>query len=417
MATQQRRVVVTGMGFVTPIGHDPETVWSNLVEGVSGVGRITRFDTETYTTKIAAEVDGFDPTDYMDKKSARHMARFAQFALAASRKALDQAGLDPAREDPDAVGVIIASGVGGMEEIERNHGVLTERGVRRVSPFTVPMMINDMASGIVSMQVRAGGPNYAIVSACSSSGHALGEATEIIRRGDAEAMIAGGTEATITPLVMAAFCQIQATSTRNDEPARACRPFDAERDGFVMGEGSVVFVLEELEFALRRGAEPLAELIGYAATSDMYHYVAPHPEGEGNIRAMRKALRRAGIQPQEVDYLNAHGTSTKVGDIAETKGIKAVFGEHAQRLPVSSTKSVHAHLLGAAGAMEAAACVLAMQRGVIPPTINLDHPDPDCDLDYVPNQARPARVDIAASNSFGFGGHNSTLVLRRMDLN
>ncbi|MBO0701920.1 MAG: beta-ketoacyl-ACP synthase II [Candidatus Dormibacteraeota bacterium] len=417
MATQQRRVVVTGMGFVTPIGHDTETVWSNLVEGVSGVGEITRFDTQSYSTKIAAEVAGFEPSEFMDRKSARHMARFAQFALAASRKALAQAGLDPARHDPDDVGVIIASGVGGMEEIERNHGVLAERGVRRVSPFTVPMMINDMASGIVSIQVRAGGPNYSIVSACSSSGHALGEAAETIRRGDAQAMIAGGAEATITPLVMAAFCQIQATSTRNDEPARACRPFDARRDGFVMGEGSVVLILEELEFALRRGAEPLAELIGYAATSDMYHYVAPHPEGEGNIRSMAKALRRAGIEPGQVDYLNAHGTSTKVGDIAETKGIKAVFGEHAGRLPVSSTKSVHAHLLGAAGAMEAAACVLTIQRGVIPPTINLENPDPDCDLDYVPNQARRARVDIAASNSFGFGGHNSTLVLRRMDLN
>ncbi|MGH7920765.1 MAG: beta-ketoacyl-ACP synthase II, partial [Candidatus Dormibacteraceae bacterium] len=381
MDKQTPRVVVTGIGFVTPIGHDVDTVWSSLVEGVSGVGAITHFDTEAYSTKIAAEVKGFEPTDFMDRKSARHMGRFCQFALAASRKALDQAGLDPARYEPDDVGVLIASGIGGMEEIERNHGILLERGVRRVSPFTVPMMINDMASGIIAMQVRAGGPNYSITSACSSSGHGLGEAAEIIKRGDAKAMIAGGTEATITPLVMAAFCQIQATSTRNDTPGGACRPFDKTRDGFVMGEGAVVLVLEDLEFALQRGAEPLAELAGYGATSDMYHYVAPHPEGEGNIRAMRRAITRAGVEPQDVDYLNAHGTATKIGDLAETKGIKAVFGDHAYRLPISSTKSVHAHLLGAAGAMEAAACVLTIQRGVIPPTINLDHPDPDCDLD------------------------------------
>jgi 3-oxoacyl-[acyl-carrier-protein] synthase II len=278
-------------------------------------------------------------------------------------------------------------------------------------------MIADMAAGIVAMHTRAGGPNYAIVSACASSGHGIGEAAEIIKRGDARAMLAGGAEATITPLTMGAFCQIKAVSERNDEPEKACRPFDLGRDGFVMGEGAVMFVLEDWEFARERGARVLAELIGYGASADMHHFTAPHPEGAGAIRAMRKALKKAAVQPEQVDYINAHGTSTKLGDIAETRAIKEVFGEHAHRLAVSSTKSVHAHLLGAAGAMEAAACVLAIDRGLIPPTINLDDQDPECDLDYVPNRARQARVDVAVSNSFGFGGHNATLVVRRAELN
>jgi 3-oxoacyl-[acyl-carrier-protein] synthase II len=405
------------MGFITPIGHDQETVWSNLVEGVSGVGPITRFDTTNYVTKIAAEVKNFDPTDYMDRKTARNLGRYCQFAVAASKLALADAELDPSRYDPDDIGVIIASGIGGMEEIEKSHTNLIERGVRRISPFTVPMMIADMAAGVVAMQTQAGGPNYSLVSACASSGHGLGEAAEIIKRGDARAMVAGGAEATITPLTTGAFCQIKAMSERNDEPARACRPFDLGRDGFVMGEGGVVFVLEDMEFAEERGAHPLAELLGYGASADMYHFVAPHPEGQGNIRAMRRAIQKAGIEPAQIDYVNAHGTATKIGDIAETKGIKAVFGDHAYELAVSSTKSVHAHLLGAAGAMEAAACVLAMQRGVLPPTINLDDPDPQCDLDYVPNQARKADIKISLSNSFGFGGHNASLVLARADLN
>jgi 3-oxoacyl-[acyl-carrier-protein] synthase II len=412
-----RRVVVTGLGFVTPIGNDLETVWSNLVEGVSGVGPITHFDTSTYSTRIAAEVTSFQPEQYMDRKTARHLARYCQFALAASRQALDHAGLDPRELDPDAVGVIVSSGVGGMEEIERNHTQLLRRGIRRISPFTVPMMICDMGAGVVAMHCHAGGPNYAIVSACASSGHGIGEAFEIIRRGDAQAMLAGGAEATITPLTMGAFCQIKAVSERNDEPERACRPFDVGRDGFVMGEGGVMFVLEDLELARSRGARILAEIVGYGATADMHHYTAPHPEGAGAIRAMRKALRKAGMAPERVDYVNAHGTSTKLGDVAETKALHEVFGDHASRLAVSSTKSMHAHLLGAAGAMEAAACVLAIDRGLIPPTINLEDQDPDCDLDYVPNRARAATVDVAMSNSFGFGGHNATLVIRRADLN
>ena len=407
------RVAVTGLGFVTPIGHDREAVWSSLVEGASGVGPITLFDTQGYSTRIAAEVKNFDPEQYMDRKTARHIGRYCQFALAAAKMALDDAGLDPGEMDPDDVGVIVASGIGGLEEIEKSHTTMLERGPKRISPFTVPMMIADMAAGIVAMQTRAGGPNYAIVSACASSGHGIGEAAEIIKRGDTVAMIAGGAEATITPLTMGAFCQIKAVSERNDEPERACRPFDAGRDGFVMGEGSVIFVLEEMEHARRRGARVLAEVAGYGASADMYHYTAPEPEGRGAARAMRKALAKAGVDPSEVGYVNAHGTSTKIGDVAETKAIKEVFGDHARKLAISSTKSVHGHLLGGAGAMEAAACVLAMERGVIPPTINYETPDPECDLDYVPNEARDAQVDVSISNSFGFGGHNACLVLRR----
>ncbi|MDP9246651.1 MAG: beta-ketoacyl-ACP synthase II, partial [Candidatus Dormibacteraeota bacterium] len=326
-----RRVAVTGLGFVTPIGNDVETVWSNLVEGVSGVGPITHFDASSYSTRIAAEVKGFEPERYMDRKTARHLGRYCQFALGASQQALAQAGLVPGDMDPDDVGVIVSSGIGGMEEIEKSHTALMERGVRRISPFTVPMMIADMAAGIVAMHTKAGGPNYAIVSACASSGHGIGEAAEIIKRGDAKAMLAGGAEATITPLTMGAFCQIKAVSERNDEPERACRPFDTGRDGFVMGEGAVMFVLEDMEFARERGAQVLAELIGYGASADMHHFTAPHPEGAGAIRAMRKALKKAAVEPAQVDYVNAHGTSTKLGDIAETKAIKQVFGDHAHQ--------------------------------------------------------------------------------------
>src|SRR2546430_3827738 len=350
------RVAVTGMGFVTPIGHDAETVWSNLVEGVSGVGPITRFDTAQHSCKIAGEVRNFEAADYMDRKTARNIGRFCQFALAASKMAVEESGLRPDEMDPDDVGVIVSTAIGGMEEIEKNQTVLLERGVRRVSPFTVPMMIPDMGSGLVAMHLRAGGPNYSVVSACASSAHGIGEAAEIIKRGDAVAMIAGGTEATITPLTLGAFCQIKAVSERNDEPDKACRPFDLGRDGFVMGEGSVMFVLEDMEFAKARGARVLAELAGYGASADMYHFTAPHPEGKGAMRAMRRALENSGVDPKEVGYVNAHGTSTKLGDVTETKAIKSVFGEHARELAVSSTKSTHWHLLGAARAIEAAAC-------------------------------------------------------------
>src|SRR6267142_815083 len=344
-----RRVAVTGMGFITPIGNDVETVWSNLVEGVSGIGPITHFDTTGFDTKIAGEVKGFNPEEYMDRKTARHIGRYCQFALAA---------------------------------------------------------------GIVAIHLHAGGPNYAIVSACASRSHGIGEASEIIKRGDAVAMLAGGSEATITPLTMGAFCQIKATSERNDEPEKACRPFDLGRDGFVMGEGSVMFVLEDMDHAKERGARIYAEIAGYGASADMYHFTAPQPEGKGAARAMRRALDKSGVELTDVGYINAHGTSTKLGDVAETKAIKAVFGDHAHKLAVSSTKSVHGHLLGAAGAIEAAACILALDRGLLPPTINLDNQDPECDLDYVPNKARKADIKVAVSNSFGFGGHNATLVIK-----
>lgn len=411
----RRRVVITGMGVITPIGQDLETLWTNLVEGNSAVGPITHFDAAEFPSRIAAEVRDFDPAGYMDRKSARHLSRSCQFALAASKLALAQSGLEPARHHPDDVGVIVATAASGLEEIERGHTVMMERGVRRMSPFTAPMMITNMASGVVAMHTKAGGPNYAVVSACSSSTHALGEAAEVIRRGGARAMLAGGTEATITALAFGAFCQIKAISTRNDDPCRASRPFDAGRDGFVMGEGSAMLVLEDWEFARERGAVPLAELAGYGATNDMYHFVAPHPEGDGAARAMRQALDQARIAPHQVDYVNAHGTSTKVGDIAETKAIKAVFGDHARRVPISSTKSVHAHLFGATGATEAIASILALQRGEVPPTINLDTHDPECDLDYVPNSPRKATLRVALSNSSGFGGHNATLVLNAVD--
>jgi 3-oxoacyl-[acyl-carrier-protein] synthase II len=407
-----RRVAVTGMGFITPIGNDLETVWSNMVEGVSGIGRITRFDISNFDTKIAGEVKGFDAGEYMDRKTARHIGRYCQFALAASKQALTQSGLEPAEMDPDEVGVIVSSGIGGMEEIEKSHTQLMERGPKRISPFTVPMMIADMAAGIVAIHTHAGGPNYAIVSACASGSHGIGEAAEIIKRGDAVAMLAGGSEATITPLTIGAFTQIKATSERNDEPEKACRPFDIDRDGFVMGEGAVMFVLEDMDHARKRGARVIAEIAGYGATADMYHFTAPQPEGKGAARAMHRALEMSGVELTDVGYINAHGTSTKLGDVAETKAIKSVFGDHAYRLAVSSTKSVHGHLLGAAGAIEAAACVLAMERGLIPPTINLDNQDPECDLDYVPNKARKADIKVAMSNSFGFGGHNATLVIK-----
>ena len=394
-----RRVAVTGMGFITPIGNDLETVWSNMIEGVSGIGRITHFDTAIFDCKIAGEVKGFNPEEYMDRKTARHIGRYCQFALAASKQALAQSGLVPGEMDPDDVGVIVSSGIGGMEEIEKSHTQLMERGPKRISPFTVPMMIADMAAGIVAIHTHAGGPNYAIVSAC------------------AVAMLAGGSEATITPLTMGAFSQIKAVSERNDEPEKACRPFDLNRDGFVMSEGSVMFVLEDMEHAKKRGARIYAEIAGYGASADMYHFTAPQPEGKGAIRAMRRALEKSGVELSDVGYINAHGTSTKLGDVAETKAIKAVFGDHAYKLAVSSTKSVHGHLLGAAGAIEAAACVLALDRGLLPPTINLDDPDPECDLDYVPNKARKSDIKVALSNSFGFGGHNAALVIKGPEAN
>ncbi|MDA8332662.1 MAG: beta-ketoacyl-ACP synthase II [Candidatus Dormibacteraeota bacterium] len=405
------RVAITGMGMVTPLGTGVEEVWDGLVHGRSGVGPISHFNATGFPTRIAGEVRDFDPELYMDRKTARHVARYCQLALAAARMAVDDSGLKPETLDADAVGVVVSSAAGGMEEIERAHQTLMERGVSRISPFMAPMMITDMAAGLIAIELKAGGPNYAVVSACASGSHALADATEVIRRGDAVAMIAGGAEAAITPLLIGAFCQMSAMSRRNDQPQAACRPFDLGRDGFVMSEGAVIMVLEEMEHARARNAHIWAELLGSGSSADMYHFTAPDPEGRGAARAMSAALRHSGIAPEQVDYVNAHGTSTSLGDIAETLAIRQVLGEHANRVAVSSTKSMTGHLLGAAGAMEAAACVLAIQRGLIPPTINLADQDPRCDLDYVPNSARVAPVRVALSNSFGFGGHNACLVL------
>lgn len=407
------RVVVTGIGVVSPLGLNVVDTWSNAVSGKSGAGPITHFDASGYEVKIAAEVKGFDPGLYMDRKEARHMDRFSQFALAATLQAVQESGLKVDETNQDDIGVLFGSGVGGILTIYNQVKMLVERGHDRVSPFTVPMMIADAASGQISIRLGVRGPNLCATSACSSSSDAIGEAYEIVKRGDAVAMITGGSEAPINPFGIAGFHAARALSTSNDEPEKASRPFDAKRDGFVMGEGAAVLVLEELGYALARGAGIIAEVIGYGATSDAYHITQPLEDGDGAGRAMIKALKKAGIKPSDVNYINAHGTSTPLNDKCETAAVKKVFGEHARLIPISSTKSMTGHLLGAAGALEAVFTVLAIENGVIPPTINLTNPDPDCDLDYVPNQARQAKVDVAMSNTFGFGGHNSVLVFRR----
>ncbi len=410
----RRRVVVTGMGAITPIGTGLEAFWDGLVAGRSGVGPITQFDASEFETRIAAEVHDFDPTAYMDRKEARRMDRFAQFAVAATALALKDAGLDGLQGvDPERVGVLIGSGIGGIKTLEEQARILVEKGPRRVSPFLVPMMIPDIASGQVSILFGAKGHNACSVAACASGANSIGDAFRVIQSGMADVMITGGTEAAITPLAMAGFCAAGALSTRNEEPEKASRPFDKERDGFVMGEGAGILILEALESARRRGARIYAELVGYASTGDAYHITAPDPTGEGAARAMRMALADAGVKPEEVGYINAHGTSTQYNDKFETLSIKLVFGEHAHRIPVSSNKSMVGHLLGAAGGVEAIATALALYHGVLPPTINYEHPDPECDLDYIPNEARHQQVEVAISNSFGFGGHNAVLVFRR----
>lgn len=412
---EKKRVVVTGVGFVTPLGHTEETLWNNIVQGRSGVGEVTAFDASQYATRIAAEVKDFDPSNYIDRKDMRHMDRYVQFAVAAAQDAVEQSGLNMADEDPDRVGVYIGSGIGGMKTIEEQHRVLLERGPRRVSPHFITMIISNIAAGQVSIRFGARGPNIAPVTACATSAHAIGEAMRLIQYDEADVMIAGGAEATITPLAMAAFIAAKAMSTRNEEPERACRPFDKERDGFVMGEGAGILVLESLEHAQKRGATILAELVGYGLTGDAYHVTAPHPEGLGAKRAMERALKQAGLSPEAIGYINAHGTSTPIGDIAETMAIKQVFGDHAYKLAVSSTKSMTGHLLGGAGAVETIITLLALRHQVLPPTINYENPDPECDLDYVPNQAREAQFDYALTNSFGFGGHNATIILKRWE--
>lgn len=409
----KRRVVVTGVGVVSPYGEGADVLWNAVTEGISAVTPIDRFDASEYTTRFAAQVRDFDAKQYMDNKDARRLDRFAQYAWAGSQMALDDAGLDLDAVDLERMGVLIGSGIGGIEVLESQVRVLADRGPRRVSPFLVPMMIPDMASGYVSIRTGAKGHNACTVTACASGANAIGDAARIVERGDADVMIAGGSEASVTRVALAGFCSAKALSTRNDDPQRASRPFDKERDGFVLGEGSGIVILESEEHAKARGARIYGEIAGYGCTGDAYHITQPAPEGEGAFRAMQRAMQDAGIKPADVDYINAHGTSTEYNDYFETLAIKRAFGETAYNVPVSSTKSSTGHLLGAAGAIEAIICLLTMQHDVIPPTANYSVPDPRCDLDYVPNEKRAARVDVAVSNSFGFGGHNAVLVLRR----
>lgn len=410
-----RRIVVTGMGAVSPLGLDVPALWQGIREARSGVGPITLCDASNLDSRIAGEVRGFDPYNYMDRKEVRRNDRFIHLAIAAATEALRTAELSITLENADAIGVIIGSGIGGITTLAEGVVTLQERGPSRVSPFLVPAMITNMAAGQVSMMFGLKGPNYCPTSACASGAHAIGEAAEIIRRGWAVAMIAGGSEAPITPIGIASFASAKAISTRNDDPSGASRPFDADRDGFVLAEGGAVLVLEDLEFAQARGARILAELVGYGLSADAYHITQPAPGGEGALRSMRAALRHAGLSPDDIDYINAHGTSTPAGDIAETEAIKRLLGERAYRVPVSSSKSQFGHLLGAAGSIEAIVSILAIQEGLLPPTINYTTPDPQCDLDYVPNTPRPVRVDVVLSNSFGFGGHNVSLIFRRYE--
>jgi 3-oxoacyl-[acyl-carrier-protein] synthase II len=406
------RVVITGIGVITPLGNTIEKYWDSLINGKSGIDRITKFDVSSYTTKLAAEVKDFVSTDYIEKKEAKRMDRFAQFALSSARLALEDSKLDLSKEDLDRAGVIYASGVGGIETLENQHNILLEKGPGRVSPFFVPMMIPDMAAGLISITYGLKGHNETIVNACASSSSAIGDAFKVIQRGDADFIVTGGSEAAITPLSLAGFCAIKAMTT-NEDPNTACRPFDANRDGFVMGEGSGTLILESLEHALNRGAYIYAEIIGYGASADAYHITAPEPTGAGAVRAMKNALKDADIKTEDVDYINAHGTSTVYNDKYETMAIKNIFGEHAYELKISSTKSMTGHLLGASGAIEAIATILALKNGIIPPTINYVTQDPECDLNYVPNKAIKEEIKYALSNSFGFGGHNATLAFKK----
>ncbi len=408
----ERRVAVTGVGALTPLGLGAEISWEGMRAGRSGIDRITLFDASAFPSRIAGEVRGFDPTVWLEAREARHCDRFTQFAIGAAKMAADDSGLDLGAVDATRVGVLIGSGIGGTWTWEDQHRVLLEKGPGRISPFFIPMLILDIAAGRIAMMLGAKGPNFSIATACATSTHTIGEASEVIKRGDAEVMIAGGSEASVSPLAVAGFCAMRALSRKNERPQAASRPFDRDRDGFVMAEGAGAVVLEEMESARKRGARIYGEIIGYGMSADAYHITQPCPDGDGMARAMEVALRDAGIGPDQVDYVNAHGTSTDVGDVAETLALKRVFGERAGAVPCSSTKSMTGHTLGAAGAIEFIACLFALRDQVVPPTINLENPDPECDLDYVPNQARAMPVRIAMSNSFGFGGHNAILIVR-----
>jgi 3-oxoacyl-[acyl-carrier-protein] synthase II len=403
------------MGMVTPLGTGVEKSWNSLIQGKSGVGRITKFDSTGFDTQIAAEVKDFAPENFIDKKEARRMDIFIQYAMAAAIMAMEDAQLKITPENAERVGVVVGAGLGGLSTIESFHKVLLEKGPGRISPFFIPMLIVNEAPGQISMRFGAKGPNSSVVTACATGNHNIGDAWKIIQRGDADAILAGGVESTITPLAVSGFNAMKALSTRNSEPERASRPFDKDRDGFVMGEGSGIILLEEMEQALKRGAKIYAEIVGYGLTGDAYHITAPAPDGEGAARCMAMAIRDAGIRPEEVDYINAHGTSTDYNDLYETIAIKTVFKEHARKVPISSTKSMTGHLLGGAGGVESIITILTITRGVIPPTINYETPDPNCDLDYVPNVARQAEVRVALSNSFGFGGTNAVLIFRKFE--
>lgn len=411
----KKRVVVTGVGMITPLGIGVKDSWDGLIEGRSGISRITYFDSSDFPTQIAGEVEGFNPEDYIESKEIKKMDRFIQFAIAATKMAIDDSGLKITDSDAERVGVIVGSGIGGLHAIEHYHSVFLEKGPRRISPFFIPMLVINLASGQISIKFGAKGPNSAVATACATGSHSIGDAFKIIQRGDADAMIAGGAEAVITPLGIGGFNAMKALSTRNDEPEKASRPFDINRDGFVMGEGAGIVILESLENAMDRGAKIYAEIVGYGMTADAYHITSPSPDGEGAARCVAMALRDGGVNPSEVDYINAHGTSTKYGDEIETNAIKTVFEKHAYKTAVSSTKSMTGHLLGAAGGVEAVITVLSIYNDIVPPTINLDDPDPECDLDYVPYKSRKMTVNYALSNSFGFGGTNACLLFKKFE--
>lgn len=409
------RVVITGMGAITPLGTGLDKFWSGIVEGRSGIERITNYDAEMLPTQVAGEVKDFDPTQFMDKKEARRMDKCIQYAVAGAKMAIEDAGLKLEEENRERIGVIFGSGIGGMNTLNDQSEIMFTKGPGRVSPFFVPMMIANMSAGQIAINFGLKGPNITTVTACASSTNSVGDAFKLIQRGDADVVVTGGAEAAVTPLGMAGFCSMKAMSTRNEEPHKASCPFDTRRDGFVMGEGSGVLILESLEHAQARGARIYGEIVGYGCTCDASHITAPDPEGSGAARAMALAIQDAGLRPEDVDYINAHGTSTPLGDKCETLAIKRTFGEHAYKLAVSSTKSMTGHLLGGAGAIEAIISTLAIRDGVLPPTINIESPDPDCDLDYVPNKARKAEVKVVMSNSFGFGGHNATIVIKKFE--
>jgi 3-oxoacyl-[acyl-carrier-protein] synthase II len=409
----QKRVVVTGMGVVASLGHNVNDFWASIVAGKCGIDKVTLFDAKDYSCQIGAEVRGWDPAQHMDPKEVRRNDRYTHFGFCAAKQAIADAKLDMTVEDADRVGVIIGSGIGGMWTIENQHKVLLERGPRKVSPFMIPALISNMCGGLVAIELGARGPNFGVVSACSTATHAIGESLRMIRRGEADVMVCGGAEAAITPLAYAGFCSMKAMSTNNENPQKASRPFDLNRDGFIMGEGGAILVIESLEHALARGAHIYCELAGYAATCDAYHITSPDPDGKGLAQSMIKAMRDANVEPHQVDYINAHGTSTPYNDKFETIAIKKIFGDHARKVNISSTKSMTGHLLGAAGSIEAVISVKAIETGIVPPTINYETPDPDCDLDYTPNVKREAKIDTVLTDNLGFGGHNATLIFRR----